>query len=112
MLDKQSENFLKYIIKNSKNNTISELQRKSQYIGIDYDTICDICKSLESEGYIDCIYADDGVFAIFLRNKGLSYFETKKHEILRFWFPVLISLIALLRPEIIWLIKFILKKMT
>lgn len=96
MLDKQSEKFLKYIIKNSKNNTISELQRKSQYIGIDYDTICDICKSLESEGYIDCINADDGVFAVILRNKGLSYFSLKKKKIIYTSFKIAVSLATLI----------------
>lgn len=80
MLDRESEKFLYYIIKNQVNNEVSKIYEKHKEIGVNPIYICDICKSLEEQGYISAIFADDEVEAVILHHKGSVYFENKKAE--------------------------------
>lgn len=49
---------------------------------------------------------------ITISDKGLIFFDELRDKRLRFWLPFSLSVIALLRPEIIKLIKLVLKRIT
>lgn len=44
---------------------------------------------------------------ITISDRGLLYFDEKYDKLFRFWIPVSISIIALIRPEIVAFIKWI-----
>lgn len=56
---------------------------------------------------IDPYTNGDPTCRITLTNKAFTYFSDRREEHIRFWIPVVISIIALLRPEIIKLITYI-----
>ncbi len=111
MLDKQSEKVLKYAISkynDSSQNLISFIDTDALLLQISIDKIEIICEDLSNNGYFFNFvkYIDEGC-RVQLTNNGISYFETKRTEQLRFWIPVSISVISLIssfRYEITWLL--------
>ena len=97
MLDKNSEKFLKYINQNiAQNNSVTDIPYKTEEIGIPYELINDICKDLSSQGFIDYINFDDGVYTVFLRTKGKTYFKNKYTTYFYHVFQISISLATLI----------------
>ena len=68
---------------------------------------------LAAKGLLDIVpYVNgDTNCRIKISDKGLTYFDEKRDKLFRFWFPTILSIVALIRPEIIQFIKFILKKL-
>lgn len=65
---------------------------------------------LASKGLIDIVpYVNgDPNCRVTLTNKAFSYNSDRQEDNIRFWTPIVISIVALLRPEIIKLINYIL----
>ena len=57
-------------------------------------------KYLSAKGLIALTpYSDEGC-RITVTDKGLVYFDEKHDKLFRFWLPVIISVLALFRPEL------------
>ena len=95
LLDKQSEKFLKYIIKNHKDNQITDFLEHYDKIGVSSDFICDISKNLTDQGYITAITnIDNEVIGVILHHNGYIYFDEKRSKNIEYWKNFAISKVS------------------
>lgn len=65
---------------------------------------------LRSKGLLQCYFdIQDQLYKIELTDYGITYFADKNQDRFRFWVPVIISLVALFRPEIVAFIRNVIK---
>ena len=118
LLNKTAEKVLKCIIKKSKGNPeqsvhISWKDFKDKRITNSF--INSLCRQLKEEEYIYNAYLscnENETIEVYLSYKGFSYFDNKRTKM--FWrlFPIIISLIALIKSfqqELVLLIQLIMK---
>lgn len=118
LLNKTAEKVLKCIIKKSKGNPeqsvhISWNDFKDKRITNSF--INSLCRQLKEEEYIYNAYLscnENETIEVYLSHKGFSYFDNKRTKM--FWrlFPIIISLIALIKSfqqELVLLIQLIMK---
>lgn len=116
MLDKNSEIILKYAISKFDGNMDREIYISPTLLDIDYTEFNSLCKELRKNKYL-YVYSSaasnqDSAY-LRLTSKGLNYFELKRKEKIKYWIPITISLIALLKsfwPDIIWLLNIIMQQ--
>lgn len=100
MLDKQSEKVLKYIIDNTHYEANSEPQLIegkdiSNALNIPMHFLSEICENLGKDNYIKCLSNDfSEVIAIYLKQKGLFYFENRKTENRLFYKQIALSKVS------------------
>lgn len=104
MLDKLSEKVIVQAVQqyNEKDeNFISFDNADADAIKIPPEHLINICEDLQKNGYICNFvkYVDEGC-RFQLTNPGITYFETKRNNICKYWIPIitsnLVSIIALL----------------
>lgn len=78
--------------------------------GMSIDILFHLLYILSDCGYIDISYLDcekHTFQTIFIQAHGYNYVPRKKNDSLKFWIPLIVSILALLRPEIIKFIEWI-----
>ena len=116
-MDKTSKKILKYISKqtNSNQKQILSSQIKAHFSRIPAATVSQAIAYLETEEYISIFrnyHAQPIEMHISLTYKGKTFFEAEHKQDFRFWFPVTISVIALIggyRQEISLLLQAIMQ---
>ena len=111
MLDKTSEKILLTAIKKYDGNMDKDIEIFPSEINVPYKELERACYFLWKNGYCKLLkpsWNSGAPTTILLTYNGLKYFQLKRKEQFRFWIPVIISVIALFRPEITKLISYIL----
>lgn len=114
MLDKTSKRVLRLIISkyNNADELISILPSEAELSSSALNNLCDnLCKHKYLSNIFYSHNSDDPI-EVFISHEGLHYFEINTRQNLRFWIPIIISIIALAKsfmPELLSLSEAILK---